>query len=64
MACLKCADGNIALLEREVENACCDYRDVLSAAEYPAYTRARSNEAKQAAIKSDWNQLQTWLNRK
>jgi hypothetical protein len=33
MACLKCADGDLEALEREVEAACCDYRDVLSPAE-------------------------------
>lgn len=40
MACLKCANGDLEALERAVENACCDYRDVLGPAEYPTW-RAR-----------------------
>lgn len=28
MACLKCANGDLDALEREVEAACSDYRDV------------------------------------
>lgn len=63
MACLKCADGHLGALERAVENACCDYRDVLGPAEYPAYYKARTPEAKKKAIESDWKQLQAWLNR-
>ncbi|HEV2431178.1 MAG TPA: hypothetical protein VGT43_06665 [Burkholderiales bacterium] len=64
MACLKCANGDLEALERAVENACCDYRDVLGPAEYPTYYKARTPEAKQKAIESDWKQLQAWLNRK
>jgi len=64
MACLKCANGDLEALEREVETACCDYRDVLSPAEYPTYRKARTPEAMQKAIENDWNQLQSWLNRK
>jgi hypothetical protein len=64
MACLKCANGSIGLLEREVEDARRDYRDILSAAEYPAYARARTDEARRAAIESDWHQLQSWLIRR
>jgi hypothetical protein len=63
MACLKCANGNLKELARVVEDACCDYRDVLLAAEYPRYIRGKSQEAKRQAIESDWNQLQAWLNR-
>jgi hypothetical protein len=64
MACLKCADGDLLELEGAVAEACLDYRDVLSPAEYPTYGRARTDEAKQKAIESDWKQLQSWLNRK
>jgi hypothetical protein len=64
MACLKCANGNLQVLEREVKTAGEDYRDVLAAAEYPSYMRAYTDAAKQKAIESDWKQLQTWLHRK
>lgn len=63
MACLKCANGDLDALEREVEAACRDYRDVLGPAEYPSYDKARTPEAKKKAIESDWKQLQAWLNR-
>ena len=33
-------------------------------AEYPTYDQARTPQAKQKAIESDWKQLQAWLNRK
>ena len=64
MACLKCANGDLQALEQEAEAACRDYRDVLSAAEYPSYFRARTPEAKDRAIEEDWKQLQEWLHRK
>ena len=57
MACLKCANGKLEALERVVNDACCDYRDVLGPAEYPTYYKARTPEAKQKAIESDWKQL-------
>lgn len=63
MACLKCADGKLEALERAVNDACHDYRDVLGPAEYPSYDKARTPEAKKKAIESDWKQLQAWLNR-
>ena len=63
MACLKLADGDLASLEGWVGLACLDYRDVLSPAEYPTYSRARTPEAKEQAIERDWNQLQAWLHR-
>jgi hypothetical protein len=64
MACLKCASGDLEALERAVADACRDYRDALSPAEYPTYRKARTPEDKQKAIESDWKQLQSWLNRK
>ena len=63
MACLKCANGDLRMLQRVVEDACRDYRDVLSAAEYPKYSKAHTPDAKRRAIESDWSQLQSWLNR-
>jgi len=43
-----------------------DYRDVLSAAEYPRYSREVgfrevSKEVKQAIIEDDWKQYREWL---
>jgi hypothetical protein len=64
MACLKCANGDFAALQRAVEAACCDYRAVLGPAEYPAYYKAHTPEAKRKAIDNDFKQLQSWLNRK
>jgi hypothetical protein len=63
MACLRCADGDIARLERDVDVACTDYRDALVAAEYPAYMHAVSDEERRAAIESDLRQLESWLSR-
>ncbi|CAG7857803.1 hypothetical protein MCAMS1_02766 [biofilm metagenome] len=64
MACIKCANGDIVLLEQEINIACCDYRDILAAAEFPNYIQARDLETKRIARKSDWDQLQLWLHRK
>jgi hypothetical protein len=64
MACLKCAEGDLAALKREVEDACCDYRDVLVAAEYPRYAGAKDDEGRKRSIEDDWRELQEWLNRK
>ena len=63
MACLRCADGDIARLERDVAVACTDYRDVLVSAEYPAYFQAVTDDERRAAVESDWQQLQAWLDR-
>jgi hypothetical protein len=66
MACLKLASGDIASLRKYVSDACTDYRDVLSWAEYPAYGSAynRGEEATKKAIETDWQELQAWLHRK
>jgi hypothetical protein len=64
MACLKLASGSLQKLEQAVGEACADYRDVLSDAEYPTYGRAHTEEAKERAIARDWEQLQAWLHRK
>jgi len=61
MACLKLARGDLGRLERLVTVARGDFRDVLSAAEYPAYMRAGSREKHDEAICADWQQLQAWL---
>jgi hypothetical protein len=61
MACLKLAGGCLARLRRVVDAACGDFRDVLAAAEYPAYLRAATRAEIEEAICTDWTQLQTWL---
>jgi hypothetical protein len=69
LAALKLAAGKIDQLRREIENARCDYRDVLAAAEYPGYFRhvprsgALASEAEQQIIDADWRQYQDWLKR-
>lgn len=63
MACVKLANGDISKLKSFVGAACSDYRDVLAWAEYPKYMSASSPEEERRAIETDWNQLQTWLNR-
>jgi hypothetical protein len=61
MACLKLAAGNVAELQKYVQVACGDFRDVLAWAEYPVYGRAKGNAEKEEAIKTDWAALQEWL---
>ena len=68
MAVLKLANGNLSELRKHIEIARQDYRDVLSAAEYPAATRRwseldkLSNAERQKIYDSDWEQYQRWLN--
>lgn len=64
MACLRLARGDLARLRRLVDVACGDFRDVLAAAEYPGYMRARSRAEQWEAIPADWQQLQAWLHAK
>ena len=68
LAALKLANGDFDALREHVDVACSDYRDVLAAAEYPAYSRrgwrtpfARGERAK--IFEADWSQYQTWLQR-
>jgi hypothetical protein len=67
LAVLKLASGNLQTLRREMETAKCDYRDVLSPAEYPLYSKkwsrmkSLSEEEKQQIIDSDWQQYDRWL---
>ena len=68
LAALKLANGDFDALREHVDVACSDYRDVLAAAEYPAYSRrgwrtpfARGERAK--ISEADWSQYQTWLQR-
>jgi len=68
LAILKLANGDLEALRKHTDIACSDYRDVLAAAEYPAYSQhgwsrplAGGEPAK--IFEADWNQYQTWLNR-
>jgi hypothetical protein len=71
LAVLKLAGGNLKDLRLHIETAKCDYRDVLSPAEYPRYTgrgfgemRRLPLEERERIIESDWNQYETWLNQR
>ena len=69
LAALKLADRDLDKLQRFIEVASRDYRDVLVAAEYPEYGRRTSSVANPAAIDReevidrDWEQYQNWLSR-
>jgi len=53
LAALKCANGNLKKLAAEVNAALEDYRDLLVSAEYPTQNLAQ-----------DWQQYETWFERK
>ena len=66
---LKLADGDMARVVQETENACCDYRDTMLSAEYPNYGRKMfhidkllSDERKRI-IDADKEQYEAWLHR-
>ena len=66
IACLKMADGDLERLRRALAVANTDYRDVLAAAEYPAYMARVSPTEKDSSkhegvIKDDWSQYRTWF---
>ena len=67
LAVLKLARGTLKGLRLQIDEAKCDYRDVLGPAEYPTYTKRWHQmgklpaEEKQHIIESDWNQYETWL---
>lgn len=67
LAVLKLAAGSREMLRQELENAKCDYRDVLSPAEYPGYTRkwfhvqSLPETEQQRLIEADWKQYNDWL---
>jgi hypothetical protein len=68
LAILKLANGDLDRLLDETKTAIDDYRDVLSAAEYPRYSREIgfgdvSDGAKQAVMEDDWRQYRDWLER-
>lgn len=53
LAALKCANGNLKTLAKEMTAALEDYRDQLVAAEYPTPVSAQN-----------WQQYETWFERK
>lgn len=69
LAALKLADGDLQKLRHQIASAKCDYRDVLSGAEYPGYSgkctglRQPSPEERERIIGSDWQQYEAWLKR-
>jgi hypothetical protein len=69
LAALKLAAGDLTRLRYEIESAKRDYRDVLSPAEYPGYTKRMfrigelAQDEQQRIIDADWRQYQDWLTR-
>ncbi|MFN7978212.1 MAG: hypothetical protein U0P30_08760 [Vicinamibacterales bacterium] len=68
LAALKLADGRLDRLRRAIDLADEDYRDVLSAAEYPQYSstvppNARPSPAIDAITVEDARQYAEWLRR-
>jgi hypothetical protein len=68
LAALKVANGSAEQLRSCVKLAKKDYRDVLVAAEYPAYHKQESAwklpaEEKRRIFESDWQQYEEWLKR-
>jgi hypothetical protein len=66
-AILKIADGSLEKVEKYVEVAIVDYRDVLSWAEYPSYSKNLfeefSYEKEKQQNDDDWQQYNEWLNK-
>ena len=66
---LKLADGDLDQIDRETENACCDYRDKMLAAEYPNYGKKMfridklSADERKRIMDADRDQYEEWLNR-
>jgi hypothetical protein len=69
LAALKCAEGDLAKLKRELDEARLDYRDVLIDAEYPINYRLTMKTKKPSAdeydesIRQDWKNYNEWLTR-
>jgi hypothetical protein len=69
LACLKIANGDLARLRGELENAEGYYREILSEAEYPLATKrwsriqSLSDDEVCAIYEKDWRQYSEWLNR-
>ena len=68
LAALKLADGDMDRLITQIAVAVRDWRDVVSAAEYPGYSRepapSKLTEAeRRRIIRADSNQYHAWLDR-
>ena len=68
LAIVKLSDSELNALRRHTDTACSDYRDVVSLAEYPEYskhgfTKQFTAAERTAAIESDWKQYEQWLNK-
>jgi len=68
LARLKLANGDLNKLMDHTKTAIKDFRDVLSAAEYPRYSREIAfdevdKDYKRAVIDEDWRQYRVWLER-
>ena len=69
LAVLKLASGSLERARAWMEVAKRDYRDVLSAAEYPAYSRevfdidVLPSQEKERIVAEDWKQYEEWLKR-
>jgi hypothetical protein len=66
LAVLKLAGGSQERLLRAIEEAKCDYRDVLAQAEYPDYpwdAAQLSEKERKRIIDGDWKQYSDWLSR-
>lgn len=66
---LKLSRGNIELVKKYVEKANNDYRDIIALAEYPNFLKHifdenLSEEQRKQLINNDWEQYETWLNKK
>jgi hypothetical protein len=69
VAVLKLAKGKMDALRREIENAKCDYREVIAPAEYPKYSKRFANrklpsEEQERIFAQDWKQYEDWFNAK
>ena len=66
LAILKLASGNIIKLADATRAAIKDFRDILTEAEYPRYSREIgfnevAKDFKRAVIDDDWKQYREWL---
>jgi hypothetical protein len=65
VATLKLAHGNLHALRAQVTAACEDWRDVVSSAEYPEYSRRAGEKLsltqRNHVVEADWKQYQSWL---
>src|SRR5262245_51259417 len=67
LAVLKLANREFQQIRYWIEQAKCDYRDVLAPAEYPLYGKRwgrmdqLSEEEQKKIIESDWAQYERWL---